>query len=900
MSARKTVLFGSLVLLAILALLLLRNCGKTGDESPFDYFRAKAVELGRDPARVAKFVSDEVKSLPYKGNVKGALATLWEGAGSPEEKAALSEALLAHCPGGKPPAPVSGLAVTVTHRGAQETVVYEGPIGDLVGDVHSVETVAPGKTRVTLRARPPVVKELEAGSEREEIVFRVQRPGEDKPLEVVRELWHKDNLIGPVSAIPEDRHDFVVLPCRVGKFVREKEEELLKARGRDKSEEAKGYLALLDYCLRSDLALADLERDLKIRARFDIPRILILSRAKVPDLPDGVMALDLRLNRVTFDGGDKADSYLAAQVRSFVESGLEHHFLSELTRQPCTSAYDVFNKLNDDYPNSYDRRLALIGASLAALGDNGRGTFRARKDGPTVTVKKEGDRFVLSGARIKESIAKELKLGDSYGKPEDAALAVELALMSTDAPPNYVIEVVELSRGDDSLVAEGARFVFRWGEGEGRTDQEIVVESCSGDLDLRWRVQSGVRPARGRRVIARAALNESMSHNPWYLTGEDRAEDATSFCVSRQVFQELRGGRSVAMSLQGAYGPEQEQTGPRPVAWKGQVTRTGEGVHRTLINGRQEEIPVIRVKIGDAEIAILDDPRFPVGMADKITEIRTSIRARLVDESGLGIPGAVVGIPGGRGGTTGPDGRFILPPSTGKMKLTVTRGGKTLGEPEVDLTAPGRADVLVTVPRLRTELLFITKANARDLDSLGLSAQAKRHVDRFVNAGYQVVIPSRRVEVDGVDVIAYYAHDLATGDIIGVTEDGLNGTSAAWGRALASLARDLAKAKGKLTPFAHVHAMRGAIVAWWIYSKERVGGLEHEEAIKKMLDEMDYWEKSTNLLTGLGEVPGARLAMKTAMKSAGLGGLTGSGAAAAFKIGYLGATAFLERKLEGP
>lgn len=898
MPGKKPVLYGSLILLVILGVLLFpRNCGKSVD-GPFDYFRAKAGDLNLDPGRVAKFVADEVKTLSYKGNVKGALATLWEGAGSPEEKAALTEALLAHCPGGKPAAPSSGVAVTITHRGAADTVIYEGPIGDLVGDVHSIETVAAGKTRITLRTRPPVVKELEAGPEREEIVFRVQRPGEDKPLEVVRELWHKENEVGPVAAIPEDRHDFVVLPCRIGKFVREKEEHLLQTRGRDKSEEAKGYLALLDYCLRSDLALADLERDLRLRARFDVPRILILSRAKVPDLPDGVLALDLRLNRVAFDGGDPSDAYLAAQVRSFVESGLEHHFLSEITRQPCTSTYDVFNKLNDDYPNSYDRRLALIGASLAALGDPGHAVFRARRDGPTVTVKKEGDRWVLSGARIKESVARELKLGDTHERAQDAALAVELALMSTDAPPNYVLEVVELSRGDDSLVAEGARFVFRWDEGEGRTDQVIDVESCRGDMDLGWRVQSGVRPARGRRVIAKAALNESTTHNPWYLTGEDRQEEATSFCVSRKVFQELRAGRPVAMALNGRYGPEDEHHAPRPIVWKGQATRTGEGVHRTLINGREEEIRFIKAKIGDAEVAILDDARFPVGMADKITEIRTSIRARLVDESGLGIPGAAVTLPGGRSSMSGPDGRFILPPSTGQVKLTVTRGGKTLGEPVIDLAAPGRSDVLVTVPRLRTELLFITKGNARELDALHLTAQARRHLDRYVGAGYQVVIPSRRVEVDGVDVIAYYAHDLATGDIIGVTEDGLHGSSAAWSRALASLARDLAKSKGKLSPFAHVHAMRGAIIAWWIYSKERVGGLEHEEAIKKMLDEMDYWEKSTNLLAGLDQIPGARKAMGKAMKSAGWG-VEGAGAKAAFKIGFLGATAFLERKLEG-
>src|SRR5688572_10500155 len=98
---KRTVVYGCVLLVLVALVLLLRGCPK-GVEGPFDYFQAKAVELGRDPGRVARFVTDEVKALPYQGNVKGALATLWEGAGSPGEKAALHDALLRHCPGSEP------------------------------------------------------------------------------------------------------------------------------------------------------------------------------------------------------------------------------------------------------------------------------------------------------------------------------------------------------------------------------------------------------------------------------------------------------------------------------------------------------------------------------------------------------------------------------------------------------------------------------------------------------------------------------------------------------------------------------------------------------------------------------------------------------------------------------
>jgi hypothetical protein len=891
------------LLVALLLFLLLRSCERPPG-GPFDYFAAKATELGRDARRVAKFVADEVKTLPYQGNTKGALGTLWEGAGSPQEKQALANALLAHCEGGEPAA-ADGAAFTlrIVHRGTAETTVYDGPIGDLVGEVHSIETPAPGKTRITIRGPQGRTSDVEAGSEREELLYRVQRAG-GEPLEVVRELWHRDNQIGPVAAIAGDRHDFVVLPCRVGGFVRQKEEELLAQRGRAASDDARAYLALLDYCLRSDLALADLERALHVRARFDLPRILILSRAKVPDVPDGVQAFDLRLNRVAFDGAQPSDAYLAAQVRSFVESGLEQHFLTSLTQQPCTSTYDVFRKLNDGLPNSYDRRLGLVRQAIAALGERGRATFRARQDGPSVVVSKDGERCSLTGTAIHAQLASQLAkvpgapaIDRQDLAPDDAALGVELALLASGAAPDYVLDVVELARDTDSLVVPGAGFVFRWGEGERRTEQVIDVEECETDLTLAFRVQAGIRPARGRRTIASAALADATTHNPWYRSGDEAQDDATSFCVSRHVHRQLRDGNAVAMELLGASDPDADPDARRPVATRGPLTLVGRGTHRTRVNGRDEELPILRVRLGESEFAVLDDARFPVGMADKLVEVRTAIRMRLVDEAGLGIAGAAVEI-AGKSRTTGPDGRFTLPPMTGRLRLSASREQRPFGECEVDLTAPGRSEVVVALPRPRTQLLFVTRQNRSELDRLELSVQARRHIDRHLDAGHQIVIPDHRVEVDGVDVIAYYAHDLESGDIIGVTEDGLHGSAAAYGRALASLARDLARARNKPQPFAHVHMMRGALVAWWIYGKDRIGGYEHEEAINKMLGEMDDWQKATNLLTGLQGVTGARSAMGRAMGRAGWN-VEGAGAAAAFKIGYLGATAFLDKKLEG-
>ncbi|HXX93059.1 MAG TPA: hypothetical protein VEN81_05465, partial [Planctomycetota bacterium] len=529
--SRKTVLYVSLaVVVVIVVLLLLRSCRKP-IEPAFNYFLAKATELGQDPARVGRFVNDEMATLRYHGDVKGPLGALWNGAGSPEEKKKLLETLLKFCKGGGAPPPggvdpqASVFTLTITHRGRAETKVYEGPIGDCVGDVHSIEILDRGRTRITLRAKEPVTREVETtGATSEEIVFQVQRPGAD-PMTEVRELWHGENRTGRRSPVAGDRHDFVVLPCRVTSYVREKEELLLKTRGRENAPEAKGYLALLDYARRSDLLLGRLEKNLGVRAQYDLPRILVLSKFGMGERD--AFALDLRLDRTTFDGAASA-AYLACEERSFLESGLEQHYLEEWSGLPSTSTFDLFSRLRDDYPNKSDRRIVLVAQAARTILETGgldaRVTFRALGPGkdpkPLATAVLSRDRsggLRLKGGPVKAEFAARLAAtkdapkipyqGTAIDAPmasvDDAAVAVETTLLAADAKPSVPVDYVldlRIDRGQEPLVAPGSVFEFTWGSGESRTDQRIVVDECGGDLAFRWRVQTGVRPAVGQRA----------------------------------------------------------------------------------------------------------------------------------------------------------------------------------------------------------------------------------------------------------------------------------------------------------------------------------------------------------------------------------------------------------------
>jgi hypothetical protein len=911
-SRKKQVVVAIALILLILALLLSRmQCRQT--VTGFDYFQAKAESLGQNADRILGFVRNDVHTLPYRGDARGPLAALWDASASPEEKVALANAILVHASSPRKVGlddvaadrdksadrPDTIYQLTIVHRlvrtdGAKKTRVFSGSAGSLVGEVHSIEMLAGDQTRITLRGATETTKTVShARGVSEEIVFTVERP-DGPPLTVTRELWHRDNHVGRTGAEPGDRHDFVVLPCRVGKYVREKEELLLKQRGRDEGEDARHYLALLDYAALSDTALARVEKSKKVRAMMEIPRIHILSRFDTGAEPG--FAIDLRLNRTSFEG-DRFDGYVAAEMRSFAESGLEDAFLAQWSGCASTSAYRIFCQLRDDYPNTSPRRLDAIVSSLGALagyaGLDGRATFRARppngkdaRDLPSVVATREAKGLRVRGGPVNPDFARQLARTDVkipfgadgsldavFDSLPDAAVAVEVALMAAQVrpvvSPAYVLET-RIDGGTEPLVTPGARFRFAWGEGAMRTDQRITVRECTLGLDLSWRVQTGARPASGTRTISGEALNDAVVHNPWYRAGASSQKDVTSFCVSRKVLAELKAGRPIELTLQGRYKENQEpETDKRPVEWSGSVTPAGIRTSQIQVNGQPASIRCVQASMPGGTVAILDDPLFPVGMADRLVEVWTSIRGRLVDEDGIGIGGAEVKVESEVGefepivAQTWPDGSFRLPPSSGggygQVRLKVTQRNTLLGEPEVDLTAPGLGEVKVTVPRPRRELAFLSPNSPEVLDELAVSDEVKRHARADLAAGNMVVIPRTMVAAaTGQETIGYYAYDVRSGNIVGVTEDGLNGANLALIGNL--LKEQLKESKGKLEPpksaLVYIHMYRGINTAAWTYCSYRLEGQEHEEAIATVIEQMDYWEKATNLMENFGEAVG--------------------------------------------
>jgi len=946
---RRRLLLIAALAAAILAALLL--CLWADPPRPFDYFRAKAAELDHDPERVRAWVADDVATLPYRGDVKGPLGALWEGAGSPEEKRALARAVLAHCPGGgdvtlddvAPERDLAGVAdapvhgLSVVHRALRadgepvETGVWSGPIGDLVGDVHSVRVPRAGRTVVEVRGDPPRLEEVDTeGAAGEELVFRIERPGAE-PLEVVRELWRAGNRVGLDSAAAGDLHAFVVWPCRIGDDVREREELRLEESGRREAAVGVHYLRLLDYARRADAILGATESAYGVRARFDLPRILFSSEIE----HDGrtAQALDLRQNAVAFTG-DRTAAWQAANARSWQEAALEHRFLEEALGVPARTAWGLFQRLQETRPDEPGRRLRLASAALARLverpGWEGVTLAVAGGGGPRVRASRADDGGVrLEGGPVTAEVAARLGealelsfdadgrlaatfAGDALG---EAAVAVEATLLGAageaPTPPDYALAVT-VDRAP-ALVAPGAAFRFGGppGEGGGRARHEVVVTPADGGVTLDYVVRDGLHVVRGRRTVSAGALAGATRHNPHYGRGESEQADATSFCVSRAVADRLRAGEPAPFALLAARElVVGEEGGERAVAWEGDLVPRGEAELTCRVNGVEATLPALRASAGEREVVLLDDPAFPVGLADRLVAIETAIPARLVDAEGLAWVGVTVAV-GDAELETDVDGAFTIPAGApgvddrSRARCVVRRTAPTpagpeervLGEVEVDLSAPGLDGITVALPRPEVDVRLIEPAEADALEALAVSGQVKRHARRYLDAGRTVAIPARMVDTGFGEAVGFFAHDPATGDLVGVTEDGLHGSSSSWAALRNEIQQELldrvweAREDLQKDGIHPIHMIRGFVVAFGVYATHRLKGLEHDEVVRRMLDEMEAWEAQTNLFT---HVPGAIADTEAGGLVSKVGNANGK---VSFYVGYLSALAFLHEEL---
>jgi hypothetical protein len=946
---------GVLLALAILLLLLsLRTCQAVAkaETRPFDYFIAKAADLGNDPSRILAYVRDQMPTLDYRGNVKGALGSLWNGAASPEEKVLLADALLAAA--GKAQHAslddvcstrdrkrdnAAPLLLTITHRieSAQpnSTKLYSGPAGMLVGDVHSVEFTEDGKTRITIRAgsQTPVTMEIPADAQGESLVFDWEIPASPSTTKysTVRELWHEGSHAQASAHRAGDRHDFVVLPCAVGAYVREKEPLILKQRGRDTSMEAPAYMALLDFAMASDDLQARIEKQMNVTALRDQPRVLIWSRYTLHDVPGGfACALDARIDRPGF-AGDRTAAFRATQTRSLLQSALAAEFIQHQAGAPARSTFGLFSMLKADVPDSAVRRLAEIRATLQSMEEERSlesvATFTAQAEHggsarPSVDARWTLDGLELRTGPLTREITPALLAATrgssdsrtfSFKDADAAALAVEACLLAAEVTPRIVPSYVlntHITRHAFSPIQPGARLQFQWTEGDVRTDQQIRVIENTKSLRYQWRVHAGVIPVAGSREVSAQALASATAHNPWYRAGSSVQENSTSFLVSRKVYDAIKAGKGIELRVLGPLTDRADVAATRPVDFSDTLTPTRPTTIEVTINGKPEKLPILPGAIHGKPLALLDDPAAPVGMAQGLRSIVTAVRCRLVDSAGTPISNARISVisreqppqPLGTSSLTAADGICLLTPpeeadTYGKASLTVTFPGGATQKLDADLTAPGLSTVTLKVDRPATRLLYLCKNDRRQLDGLKLPEETKRHAIRDLDAGRLLVIPTREI-FDGLrSSIAYYACDNQAGDITGVMDSGLCGAATWQWRTPPTASDDTPDAE---TPDPTTARFPGNWAAWTAIEQSREP-LPAKAFDLQTLRSLRSWAAAADVEGPFAQTADAALAERLAavLKSPALT-LSGNAAKPAFQIGYISTVNYLARELESP
>lgn len=882
--ARRSRRVGIAIALLVVGLVLLLV--RWPHHQPFDYIRDRAIELGRDPARIREHVR-ALELLPYRGDLKGALGTLFGGAGSPEEKLALLRALLAHTPeapganlddvapglsSGAPAAateaPAFQLAILHRRDGGADTPVFRGPVGALVGDVHSSWVERSGRRRIEIRASTGTSShDIDlAGAPREALRFEIEMPGRSTPLVLERELW---------PAVLGDRCDFVVLPCRISPYVRQQECVVLTQRGRRDAPEMPAYDALLEYALRADLQLAHIERQRGVRAIFDVPRILMLDRRGPGAQP--MAALDLRLDETSFAGAPE-DVALARVTRSLLASAGAHAFLGQWLGGPTESAFDVFASLGAGGGRTAAERQAAVEATLAVLGEmepQAQATFAMGASEP-VRVQVESGRAQVEG--IEQPLS---------GGAADVAAAIESWLVSHAGGPFPHEErlVIDIDPGAEPLVVALGQLVHRFERGGTAVEQRVQISSTTPGLDYLFHTRAGMRLARGSVSIDGAALNTSLVHDPQYRSGIEKRTRATSLCVSRQVLSALRAGETVPFQLLAPRGVTDDPSAERQIAWSGELEPAGRATQRVEVNGRAIDLPVIAARLAGPtppveRLLILDEEQFPVGRVDALVRATTAVRARLRDEHGEPIGGAIVEVrpPDQRptSAMTWPDGRLRFPPpregfSHGRVALHVRQlllGEENQQVVEVDWTAPGIEEHALSARRLTLAMCWLGEVAAAA--TLRVDENVRQHIERELAAGRVVVAPERGVPRSRGSPANYAAYvlDPQTGELHGLLGDGLRGSRVPPPQ-VPKLSVD--KPSRIALPDAETALPKGETALpeaeTWGFSARRLDRHDRAKTYRMLREALARWDRRTDLFAGTPPIDGAsRDAVRSALE----------------------------------
>jgi hypothetical protein len=474
-----------------------------------DYLGNKVRDLHSDQAAIQRYVRDQIEIDPYRGVLRGAVGTLWAGAGSNEDRAVLLEALLRRA-GNRTRfvlASASELGVEIERNGAFQWAGpglapggYE-PVSAVPDDLfHTLSIgleVGGNALAVPLVVRPsdlagtditvafrdengsmPVIT-LNAGTVSATFPLNGLAPGEvvmvlrtDGPgaAPVERRRALNPGLSSISNLTSPSRYRLVVTGGWVGNEVVAGESE--RVSDWTDQDAARAHTLAYSFLAISDAEARRLLNETQIMGRIASPRITIVGDE--PGAGSGrIFSLDLRKDDMAIDGNG-AEAKSVALIRALTNASLESAVLSQVTGLPATSAADILAGAIARLPTSVEGRRLQLQSVLRRMNDP------KEPDGTTVRVfpqsrpdykielRRQADRIVVSlsepvahglDASIREETALLQQPVDANNIDRVAVILDAAIVVSARVPINYAL-MVEYRAPSPSNIYNGTRLVF--------------------------------------------------------------------------------------------------------------------------------------------------------------------------------------------------------------------------------------------------------------------------------------------------------------------------------------------------------------------------------------------------------------------------------------------------------
>ncbi|MBI3828438.1 MAG: carboxypeptidase regulatory-like domain-containing protein [Planctomycetes bacterium] len=559
-----------------------------------DYLTAKARELDFEENQIRLFVKDNVGKEAYEGALRGALGTLWSGAGNELDRALLFQALLER----------SRLSCRLVHGKVWGVEVREGqtyryagpdlaadpeaqPVADLAPVSHILEAVlrttpnagAPIEEKMEFRIADLIGKDLTLsyriedgqahavlqGSSvalaskvdaktamRQELVFRFRGPG-GYAAERVRELFSAEYKDFPSLFDLSNRHTFVLTAGWIPDAVFLKETEL--AQDWPDHEAALRHTLAYAFLARSDSHARELREHLKATAFFTAPRLTDIATEYHEEggKKTRSVSIDLRKNDLRVDGDAEARVAFGS-ARSLFDASLEAAVLTEFTGESAVSSMDLLADAMARRQATLAQRQSLLQRSLKRLFDEAR-------EGATLSVAPEGKEtytviFTREKDGLRVEVSEDLRKGLTaagggqdwvLGRPkfapgeiEKAAQETEVALALSAKMPMRYEQVYNYTEVPTDHWYENARFFsyyekrlcFEFQNLTINPDRKVEVVDYYDDVGKQWFDS----PRRAALHFAKENLEHARIYTNWYNTHPDQTIDG----ISRDAYLELK------------------------------------------------------------------------------------------------------------------------------------------------------------------------------------------------------------------------------------------------------------------------------------------------------------------------------------------------------------------------